>query len=151
MWYVPIFNTSTSIPVLTTNIDKLYYCKKHYIATITQLRSIRLLTAKTPLLHMLYYMKWLTHGFGTRTGGWELDRSHVAGTSYPSHWQQVEEQAPKPVGWMMCFLRMDDLCSRPEALCNYVYIYINIYICTFYMSYVSFGLPIVPCSLVIIW
>ena len=31
-------------------------CKKHSIATITQLRSLELLTAKTPLLHMLYYM-----------------------------------------------------------------------------------------------
>ena len=31
-------------------------CKKHSIATITQLRSLELLIAKTPLLHMLYYM-----------------------------------------------------------------------------------------------
>ena len=81
-------------------------CKKHSIATITQLRSLELLTAITPLLHMLYYMNWLTHDFWTRTGGWEFDRSHGTGTSSPSHWQQVEEQAPKPVGWMMCFLLM---------------------------------------------
>ena len=45
---------------------------------------------------------------------WEFDRSHGAGTSSPSHWQQVEEQAPKPVGDV--FLP-GDLCSRPEALC----------------------------------
>ena len=45
---------------------------------------------------MLYYMNWLTHDFWTRTGGWEFDRSHGAGTSSPSHSQQVEEQAPKP-------------------------------------------------------
>ena len=77
--------------------------KKHSIATVTQLRSLELLI-KTPLLHMLYYMNWLTHDFWTRTGGWEFNRSHGAGTSYPSHWQQVEEQAPKPVGWAMCFL-----------------------------------------------
>ena len=62
--------------------------------------------AKTPLLHMLYYMNWLTHDFWTRPGGWEFDRSHGVGTSSPSHWQQVEEQAPKPVGRMMCFLLM---------------------------------------------
>ena len=31
-------------------------CKKHSIATTIQLRSLELLTAKTPLLHMLYYM-----------------------------------------------------------------------------------------------
>ena len=79
---------------------------KNSIATITQSRSLELLITKTPLLHMLYYMNWLTLDFWTRTGGWEFDRSHGAGTSSPSHWQQVEEQAPKPVGWMMCFLLM---------------------------------------------
>ena len=68
---------------------------------------------------MLYYINWLTHDFWTRTGGWEFDCSHGAGTSSPSHWQQVEEQAPKPVGWTMCFL----LGSRPEALFIYIYIY----------------------------
>ena len=31
-------------------------CKTHFIATITQLRSLESLTTKTPLLHMLYYM-----------------------------------------------------------------------------------------------
>ena len=30
--------------------------KNHSIAMITQLQSLGLLTAKTPLLHMLYYM-----------------------------------------------------------------------------------------------
>ena len=64
--------------------------KKHSIATITQLPSLELLTAKTLQLHMLYYMNWLTHDFWTRTGGWEFDCPHGAGTSYPSHWQQVE-------------------------------------------------------------
>ena len=61
-------------------------CKKtHSIATITQLRSLELLTTKTLLLHMLYYMNWLTHDFWIRTRGWEFDRSHGAGTSSPSH------------------------------------------------------------------
>ena len=95
-------------------------CKKYIIATITQLRSLELLI-KTPLLHMLYYMNWLTHDFGTRTGGWEFDRSHGAGTSSPSHWQQVEEQAPKPVGWTMCFLLMTLV--PVQKLC------VNIFIC----------------------
>ena len=72
-------------------------------------------TAKTPLLHMLYCMNWLTHDFWTRTGGWEFDRSHGAGTSSPSHWQQVEEQAPKPVGCMMCFLLMTFVPSRSSV------------------------------------
>ena len=99
-------------------------CKKHSIATITQLRSLELLI-KTPLLHMLYYTNWLTHVLGTRTGGWEFDRSHGAATSSPSHWQQVEEQAPKPVGWMMCFLLMTLV--PVQKLCD-IYIYIILYI-----------------------
>ena len=60
---------------------------------MTQLRSLKLLIAKTPLLHMLNCMNWLTYGFWTLTEGWEFDRSHGAGTSSPSYWQQVEEQA----------------------------------------------------------
>ena len=95
--------------------------KKHSIATITQLQSLELLTAKTPLLHMLYYMNWLTHDFWTWTGGWEFDRSHGAGTSCPSYWQQVEEQAPKPGGWMMCFLLVTFV--PVQKLCVNIYIY----------------------------
>ena len=68
----------------------------------------------------------LTHDFWTRTGGWEFDRSHGTATSSPSHWQQVEEQAPKPVGLMMCFLLMTLVAV--QKLC------VNIYICIPYMS-----------------
>ena len=60
-------------------LQKTFHCNDHTI------QSLELLTAKTPLLHMLYYMTWLTHDFWTRTGGWEFDRSHGAGTSSPSH------------------------------------------------------------------
>ena len=84
----------------------------------------------------------LNHEFWTRTGGWEFDRSHGTGTSSLSHWQQVEEQAPKPVGWMMCFLLMTFV--PVQKLC------VNIYVCIFYMSSVFLGLPIVSCSLMII-
>ena len=80
---------------------------------------------------MLYY-NWLTHGFWTRTGGWEFDGSHGAGTPSPSHWQQVEEQAPKPVDWIMCFLVMTFV--PVQELCVDIYVYIYIYICIFYMS-----------------
>ena len=97
--------------------------KKHSTATITQLRSLELLTAKTLLLHMLYYMNWLTHDFWT--GGWEFDRSRGAGTSSSSHWQQVKEQAPKPVGWMMWFLLMTFVPVR--KLCVNIYIYPFLY------------------------
>ena len=83
---------------------------------------------------MLYYMNWLTHDFWTRTGEWEFDRSHGASTSSPSHWQQIEEQAPKPVGWMMCFLRMTFVPA--QKLCVDIYIYMQFLY--FYMSSVFF-------------
>ena len=95
--------------------------KKHSIATITKLRSLEL-PIKTPLLHILYYINGLTHDFWTRTGGWEFDSSHGAGASSPSHWQQVEEQAPKPVGWTVCFLLMTLVPVR--KLCVYICMYI---------------------------
>ena len=151
--------------------------KKHSIATITKLRSSELLI-KTPLLHILYYINGLTHDFWTRTGGWEFDHSHGAGTSSPPHWQQVEEQAPKPVGWTMCFLLMTLV--PVQKLCVNIYVYIYVYIpntssvigriyngsviqywrsCTpsrwgnarflIWMPFcVFFGLPIVSCSLI---
>ena len=97
--------------------------KKHSIATITQLRSLELLI-KTPLLHMLYYMNWLTHDFWTRTGGWEFDCSHGAGTSSPSHSQQAEEQVPKPVGWTMCFLLIT-LVPVQKLFVNNIYMYVH--------------------------
>ena len=75
------------------------------------------------VLHMLYYMNWLTYEFWTRTGGWESNRSHGAGTSSPSHWQQVEEQAPKPVDWMMCFLLITFV--PVQKLCVNIYIYMH--------------------------
>ena len=126
------FSLQATIDHHGPSIDSGHYtasincCKKHSIATITKLRSLELLI-KTPLLHMLYYINGLTHDFWTRTGGWEFDRSHGAGTSSPSHWQQVEEQAPKPVGWAMCFLLMTLV--PVQKLC--VNIYVNIYVCTF--------------------
>ena len=110
------------IPVITLHLSIV--AKKHSIATITKLRSLELLI-KTPLLHILYYINGLTHDFWTRTGGWEFDRSHGAGTSSPSHWQQVEEQAPKPVGWTMCFLLMTLVPA--QKLCVNIYVYICVH------------------------
>ena len=77
---------------------------------------------------MLYFMNWLTYEFWTQIGGWEFDRFHGAGTSSPSHWQQVEEHAPKPLGWRMCFLLMIFGPSRSSVYMHaYIYIYIYIY------------------------
>ena len=111
------------ISVITPHLSIV--AEKHSIATITKLRSLDLLI-KTPLLHILYYINGLTHDFWTRTGGWEFDRSHGAGTSSPSHRQQVEEQAPKPVGWKICFLLMTLV--PVQKLCVNIYVYIYVYI-----------------------
>ena len=133
------FSLQATIDHHGPSIDSGHYtasincCKKHSIATITKLRSLELLI-KTPLLHILYHINGLTHDFWTRTGGWEFDRSHAAGTSSPSHWQQVEEQAPKPVGWTMCFLLMTLV--PVQKLCVNIYVYIYIYICM-YIPYTS--------------
>ena len=84
------FSLQATIDHHGPSIDSSHYtasincCKKHSIATLTKLRSLELLI-KTPLLHILYYINGLTHDFWTRTGGWEFDRSHGAGTSSPSH------------------------------------------------------------------
>ena len=103
---------------------------------ITKLRSLELLI-KTPLLHILYYINGLTHDFWTRTGGWEFDRSHGAGTSSPSHWQQVEEQAPKPVVWTMCFLLMTLFPVQKLCVNIYVYIYVHSLYEFCYRSYIQ--------------
>ena len=126
------FNPQATIDHHGPSIDSGHYTasincckKKHSTATITKLRSLEL-PIKTPLLHILYYTNGLTHDFWTRTGGWEFDRSHGAGTSSPSHWQQVKEQAPKPVGWTMCFLLMTLV--PVQKLCVNIYVYICMYI-----------------------
>ena len=93
------------IPVITLHLlivaKNTFYCNDHKIAEF----GITDKNSSTAYI-ILYHINGLTHDFWTRTGGWEFDRSHGAGTSSPSHWQQVEEQAPKPVGWTMCFLLM---------------------------------------------
>ena len=61
--------------------------------------------------------------FGPEQEGGSLGRSHGAGTSSPSHWQQVEEQAPKLVGWMMCFLLITFV--PVHKLCVNIYIYVH--------------------------
>ena len=73
--------------------------------------------------------------FGLEQEGGNLDRSHGAGTSSPSHWQQVEEQAPKPVpGWTMCFLLMT-LVPVQKLCVIYIYMYIYMYVHSWYEFY----------------
>ena len=89
---------------------------------------------------MLYYMNWLTHVFW-RMGVWSLPwRWHIL---------SIPMTTGRGTGAETCGLDdvfpPDDLCSRPEALCEYIYIYIYIYV-LFCMSPVFFGLPIVLLS-----
>ena len=131
IWSLDLVAWNLAYGVLYIIMDRLYipviilhlsiFAKKS-IATITKLRSLELWTTKTPVLHMLYYMNWWTHNLCTRTGGWEFDRSHGSGISSPSHWQQVEEQAPTPVGWIMWFLLMTSV--PVQKFCVNLYIYI---------------------------
>ena len=137
--------------------------QKHSIATITKLWSLEL-PIKTPLLHILYYINELTHDFWTRTGGWEFDRSHGAGTSSPSH------------HLLMTLVPVQKLCVNIYV---YLYMYVHSLYEFCYRSYIQrdchsvlaklhpitlyrgvrgfpvwmpfcvfFGLPIVSCSLI---
>ena len=120
--YIPVIILHLSI------VAKTFYCNDH---TITEFGIID----NKKLLYCICYIIWIDwHDFWTRTGGWEFDRSHGTGTSSQSHWQQVEEQAPKPVGWMMCFLLMTLV--PVQKIHVYIYIYIYIFLHSLYeLSY----------------
>ena len=97
-------------------LQKTFYRNDHTITEFGIIDNKNSYTAYVILYELIDTWFW------TRTWGWEFDCSHGAGTSSPSHWQQVEEQAPKPVGWMICFLLMTFVPVR--KLCVYIYIYI---------------------------
>ena len=117
---------------------KTFYCNDH---TITEFGIIDSKDSSTAyvILYELIDIWFLDSNW--RVGVWSLP-CNGAGTSSPSHWQQVEEQVPKPVGWMMCFLLMTFV--PVQKPCVYKHIYMP-----FYMSSVFFGLPIVSCPLMI--
>ena len=54
--------------------------------------------------------------FGLEQEDGSFEYSHGAGTSSPSHLKQVEEEAPKPVVWMMCFLLTTLVMARALVL-----------------------------------
>ena len=58
-------------------------CKKHSIATITQLRGLELLITKTSPLHMFYYLNWLTYELGLEKEGGSLVAPMAL--AYPLH------------------------------------------------------------------
>ena len=102
-------------------LQKTFYCNDH---TITEFGIIDSKNSSTAYV-ILYEL--IDTWFSDSNRGWEFGRSHGTGTSSPSHWQQVEEQAPKPVGWMMCFLLMTFV--PVQKVCVNIYI-----ICIFFMS-----------------
>ena len=91
-------------------------CKKHSIATITQLRSLELVTAKnsSTAYVVLYEL----------TDTWFLDSNRRLGVwSLPWRWHilSIPLTTGRGIGVETCGLDdvflSDDLCSRPEALC----------------------------------
>ena len=116
------------IPVITLHLSIL--AKKHSIATITQLRSLELLI-KTPVLHMLHYVNWLTHDFfnsNRRVGVWSL----------PGRWHILSIPLTTCRGTSAETCGLVDVFppwfpSRSSVLV-YIYIYIYICICIPYMS-----------------
>ena len=99
---------------------KTFYCNDHIFTEFGITDNKNSSTA---------YIIWIDWHmiFGLEQEGGSL----IAGTSSPSHWQQVEEQAPKPVGWMMCFLLLtlvpvQKLCVNILCIpymCSVIYIY----------------------------
>ena len=97
------------IPVIILHLSIV--AKKHSIATITQLRSLELWTAKSPLpLPWRWHIISIPLTTGRGTGAETCGQDDV----FPP----------------------DDLCSRPEALCYYIYIYMHfLYECC-YRTYI---------------
>ena len=101
-------------------------CKKHYIATTTQLRSLELLIAKTSTADVrLYEMIDI----------WVLDSNRRVGVwSLPWRWHilSIPLTTGRGTGAETCGLDdvfpLDDFCSRPEVLC------LCIFICILYTS-----------------
>ena len=110
-------------------LQKTFYCNDH---TITEFGIIDSINSSTAYVIQYELIDTWFLDSNRRVG---LDRSHGAGTSSPSHWQQVEEQASIPVGWTMCFLLMTFV--PVQKLCVNIYIYIYAFLYEFcYRTYI---------------
>ena len=95
--------------------------KKHSIATTTKLRNLKLLIAKSPLLHMLNFINWLTFlSFGLEHEGGSLITPMAL-----AHPRQPINSSAETSG--LDVFPPCDLCSRPETLVL-IHIYIYTYI-----------------------
>ena len=103
-------------------------CKKTFCCNDHKITEFGITDKNSSIAYIVSY-KWIDTWFldsNRRVGVWSLPwRWHILS----SHWQQVEEHAPKPVGWTMCFLLMTLV--PVQKLCVNIYVYIYIYICTF--------------------
>ena len=111
------------IPVIILHLSIVeknpLYCNDN---TITELE---LLIAKTPLLHMLYYVNWLTYEFWTRKG----DGSLIAPMAQAHPLHPIDKRSRNRrrntwVGWYVS--SWWSLCPSRSS----------VYICILYMSYV---------------
>ena len=104
-------------------------CKKHYISTITQFRSLELLI-KTPLLHISYHINGLTHDFGLeREGGSLIAPMALAHPFHPIDNRSRNKRRNLGVGRWPWFP------SRSSVFIYIYYIYtLYIYICIPYTS-----------------
>ena len=98
-------------------------CKKHYIATITQLRSLELLTAK--LLYCICYTIWIDWHmiFGLEQEGWRLMAPMaLAHPLHPIDNRSRNGRCNQWVGW--CVLSWWPLFPSRSSGLIYIYIYI---------------------------
>ena len=143
------------IPVIILHLS-IAEKKNHSIATTTKLRNLKLLIAKTHLMHLFYFMNWLTYKFWTRTGGWEFDYSNGAGTSSPSS-RSRNKRRNLWVGrlvssWWHLFPSRNSVliyiyiyvCILYTYICIYIYIYIYMRIYTYTGSAIQYWWSCTP-------
>ena len=96
------FSLQATIDRHGPSIDSGHYtayincCKKTFYCNDHKITEFRITDKNSSTAYIIYDINGLTHDFWTRTGGWDFDRSHGAGTSSPSHWQQVEDSLCNP-------------------------------------------------------
>ena len=124
------FSLQATIDHHGPSIDSGHYtasincCKKTFYCNDHKLRSLELLI-KTPLLHISYYIMDCHMIFRLEQEGGSLIAPMAL--AHPLHPIDNRSQAPKPVGWTMCFLLMTLV--PVQKLCVNIYVYI--YVCTF--------------------
>ena len=75
---------------------KTFYCKQNYGVRNDWHKKLLCFCDNVYIDYIMF--------FGLEQEDGSFDNSHGAGTSSPSHQKQVEELAPKPLGWMICLL-----------------------------------------------